>query len=511
MKKYLKKKYLTIGGVVIVVVLGGYFLLRPSTPVYTFIEAKKQTLTQEVSVTGHVKPERDANLALDVSGKVSWVGAQVGSRVSAGQTLVQLFNGDIEARLDEAKAALNNQQIKLEEIKKGTRAEEIQVYETRVSNATTALSDAQNNLRDSIQQSFTKSDDAIRSKADQFFSNPRSASPQLNLTTSDSYLKTELESNRLSIESMLIAWNTSLLTDKENINLAKSNVSQVNAFLDKLSLAINSLIPNSGLTQTTIDGYKANVFSARTNVNSATSGLSSAESILKTAQSNLDLAQRELSLKRAGATTDQIASQEALVAQAQANVNNYKAQLSKTILSSPMSGVVTQQDAKVGEIIQAGKTIVSVISLNKFKMETDIPEADIAKISLGDTAKVTLDAYGDEIIFEAKVVKIDPAEKIIEGVATYKTTLEFKEEDSRVLSGMTANIDIISEQKNDVIAIPQRAVTDTNGAKTVRILTEGNVEIRIVKTGLRGSDGNIEISEGLREGEKVITSTNTEN
>lgn len=507
MKKLFKKKLFITGIIIVFVVIGAYFLFRPKAPTYTFVEAKKETLTQEVSVTGHVKPESDADLAFDVSGKVSWINAEVGSHVAVGQSLVQLSNGDVRARLEEAEAALSNQQIKLTEIQKGTRPEELQVYETKVRNAEAALADAKINLRDKVQDAFTKSDDSVRSKADKFFNNARTSDPQFNLTLGDSQIKTDLNSSRVNLETMLTSWEISLMTDKENSVLAKNNTTQVGTFLDKLAFAINSVTPSYSLTQTTIDGYKADIYSARTNISSALSGLTSAESSVKTASSNLELAQKELDLQRAGATTEQIASQITLVAQAQANVNNYKAQLGKTILYSPIGGVVTKQDAKVGEIIQAGKIIVSVISLNKFKIETDIPEADIAKISLNDNAKITLDAYGDEVIFDAKVIKMDPAETIVEGVSTYKVTLEFNTADERIRSGMTANIDILTEQKNDVIAIPQRAIIEEGTRKLVKILQDNKTIKEVtIKTGLKGSNGNIEITEGINAGEKVITS-----
>jgi HlyD family secretion protein len=144
----------------------------------------------------------------------------------------------------------------------------------------------------------------------------------------------------------------------------------------------------------------------------------------------------------------------------------------------------------------------------KFEIEANIPEADIAKIKISNPAKITLDAYGSNVFFEAKVVKIDPAETIIEGVATYKTTLQFSGNDERVKSGMTANIDILTAKAENVIAIPQRAVAQKeNGDKIVKILKDdGVVEERKVTTGLKGSDGNIEITEGIQEGEKIITS-----
>ncbi len=209
----------------------------------------------------------------------------------------------------------------------------------------------------------------------------------------------------------------------------------------------------------------------------------------------------------AGSTPEDIAAQEAQVEQAEGKVQLTRAQIGKTVLRSPIKGTVTKQDAKIGEIAAASTPLVSVISANHLEMEADIPEADIAKVKVGDSASVTLDAYGPEVIFEAKVIKIDPGETIIEGVATYHTTFEFLKDDNRVKPGMTANIDILTNKHENIIVIPQRAVTARNSERYV-LLDKGNgkTEEKEVKVGLRGFDGNIEIVSGLQEGEKVIIS-----
>lgn len=93
---------------------------------------------------------------------------------------------------------------------------------------------------------------------------------------------------------------------------------------------------------------------------------------------------------------------------------------------------------------------------------------------------------------------------MIEGVATYKTTFQFTKEDQRIKSGMTANIDILTDKRENVITIPQRAVVSQNGDKIVKISEGENIKEVKVKTGLRGSDGNIEILEGVGEGDKVV-------
>ena len=276
--------------------------------------------------------------------------------------------------------------------------------------------------------------------------------------------------------------------------------------MDKIALAINTISASSNISQTTLDSYKAAILAGRTNINTAVEGVSSADENLRSADSALSLAQQQLNLKKASATPEQIAAYEAEVAKASANARNVEAQLAKTILRAPIKGIVTKQDAKVGEIVGANVAIVSLASAAEFQIEANMPEADIAKISVGQDARVTLDAYGSDIEFDAKVVKIDPAETIIDGVSTYKVTLQFLKNDSRVKSGMTANTDIIGEVRTGVLFVPQRTVTSKDGDKFVSIVDGETVKDIKVKTGLRGSDGSIEILEGLKEGDKVLTS-----
>jgi len=493
MKKKLKRHYIIISFLLIIVLaIVFYFTFGKKTEsLYEFVTVERGALTQEVSVTGRVQPAEDVDLAFERAGKISGVYVKVGDKVYSGQLLVQLSNSDVVAQLDGAKADLKAQQAKLEELKRGTRPEEIQVQEVKVENARVALNDAQKNLDDKLKDAYTKSDDAIRGKVDQFFNNPRSSNPQLAFSLSDSALKSKIESGRVRMENILTAWQASSAGD---------NLNEVKAFLDNIALAVNTLTSSDGET------WKTNVSTARTNINTAIVNLSAAEEGYSAANSDLTLVQQELELEKAGTVKEQITAQEAQVEKAGADMQKYQADLSKTIIKSPIKGVVSKQEAEVGEIVSANSLVVSVISESNFEIEANIPEMDIGKITKGESAKVTLDAYGEGVVFDAFVSKIDPAETVIEGVATYKTTLQFSKSDDRLKSGMTANIDILTAERKNVLFVPQRAVIQQNGNNIVRIVTsDGVFEERPVQTGLKASDGSVEIFQGLEEGDKVIT------
>jgi HlyD family secretion protein len=487
-KKFYKRPWVIVSAVILIIII--YFgFLRHKAPVYSTVIVQRGNVIQEVSVTGMVKPAENVDLAFEKSGKISYVNVQVGDMVTAGETLVTQSNADISAQLDQAKASVLEEQAKLDDLKNGTRPEEIQLEQVKVDNA-------QADLLQKIQDAYTVSDDAVRNKADELFSNPRSSNPQLtSYLNADSVSKSDIEWRRLVLEGELNSWKSSL----SDPALAENNLNDVKTFLDKLSLIVNVATANSNISQTTLDGWKTDISAARTNVGAALTNLTGSESSLAVEKNNL-------ALEKAGSTAEQIREQEAAVEAAQASVKNYEAQLAKTILAAPIGGVVTREDAKAGEIAEANTVLVSIISESKYQVEANVPEADIAKVKVGDAAQITLDAYGNDVIFDASVIKIDPGETEIEGVATYKTTFEFLKEDERVKTGMTANIDIMTDRRDNVLVIPQRAVTSSDDTKSVEILENGKIKQANITVGLRGSDGNYEVVNGLNEGDKVINS-----
>ena len=482
------KKPWVIAVVFIVILAGGsywYFSMAGEQKFQT-AKAARGNLIQTVSVTGRVKPAQSVNLAFEKGGRVARANVKVGDKIFAGQTLVSLENGDILAQL-------KIEEAKLAELVSGSRQEDISVQKVKVANAEIALSDAKINLQDKIDDALTKSDDAIRNKVDQFISNPKSSLPQINFTVSDAQLERDIEWGRIDVEKVLVN------LDSSDSSKVKNGLNKIKSFLDKVALAVNALTAGSSISQTTVDSYRTDVLTARTNINTAVSNLTLAEEKLRSAQSSLNLAQEELLKLLAGTRPEQITAQRAAV-------ENIEAQLAKTIIRAPISGIVTKQDAKAGEIAAANLTLVSLISEANFEIEANIPEADIAKARAGDEAEATLDAYGSGVIFKAVISSIDPAETVIEGVATYKTIIQFVERDERIKSGMTANADIITERRENVIYIPQRAVISQNGDKTVKILENGKTREAAVKVGIV-AEGNIEILSGINEGEEVITYT----
>ena len=122
-----------------------------------------------------------------------------------------------------------------------------------------------------------------------------------------------------------------------------------------------------------------------------------------------------------------IASQENIVRQSESAVRDALDNLAKYSIRAPFNGMVVNIDVKVGQLVSPQSPVASIVGDAKFQIETNISEADIAKIKIGNNATVTLDAYGKDYKLKAKVVHIDPAGQVMNSVATYKVTLEFDE------------------------------------------------------------------------------------
>ncbi len=259
---------------------------------------------------------------------------------------------------------------------------------------------------------------------------------------------------------------------------------------------------------------KANKLTLTTALNSK----KAAEEALDTAKKSRDLAitqaqNSEDSAKARLKTTESnftLSSKNATVASAKAGYDIALNDLSKAVLKAPVSGTIVEVNNKVGEILGTGviKESFARIIANDFIIEANIPESDILKLQLGQKAKITFDALPGDDQFDAQLVEIDPAETIIQDVVYYGIKLRLNNVDLRLKSGMSANIDVDTNDQPNALMIPMRAIKDVNGEKFVDILKADNTtqEVRIT-TGLEGDEGMIEVKSGLNEGEKVVTFT----
>jgi RND family efflux transporter MFP subunit len=240
------------------------------------------------------------------------------------------------------------------------------------------------------------------------------------------------------------------------------------------------------------------------------SDISTKRSALIVAKNAYSQASRDLELALAGTDPYKIKAQKALVAQAEAQVASAQSGLSKTIIVAPFTGVVGTVDLSLGETVSIGKTVVSMIATDGYEVEAKIPEIDIVKVKVGQLAEVTLDAYGKDIVFPATITRINPTATTEGTVPVYKVIVTFTGKDDRIRQGMTATMQIITETKVNSIAIPARFVTIlTSEEGTVVVARKEKEETVKVTLGIRGTDGLIEVKDGLHTDDVLVAPQTT--
>ncbi len=196
-------------------------------------------------------------------------------------------------------------------------------------------------------------------------------------------------------------------------------------------------------------------------------------------------------------------SRDATVESSRADYQIALANLEKTVLKAPVSGEIAGINYKESEILGnslSGDAFGEIIS-EDFILESNMPESDIAKLKKGQKAEVTFDALTSEEIFQAELVEIEPAATVIQDVVYYKTKFRLDFIDPRLKEGMSADVDIQTEKKENVLAVPGRVI---NEGKLKILLDNGKIKQVEVKTGIRGDDGQVEIISGLSGGEEII-------
>ncbi len=507
------RSHLLISGLIGVAVLGGagYFLLGGKNGNIETLTVHHGEFLQQISVSGTVVAAQDVNLGFSEGGRVAHIYSQVGQRVFAGAVIAAVENGDRYAVVLQKRAALEASQADLARLEAGKRPEEIAVSVAQVEIDKAALSQANQAVLNALQNGYTKSDDAVRNKTDQFISNPRSSNPKLAFPVTDSQVENDLESKRMKVEDVLVTWaaDIAVLSPGTAIGAtdsAKTNLNQIISFLSTANAALNRAVTTQTITASIIASWLTDVSTARTNVNGAMDTLTSAVTAQKNAAATLQKDEKKVALDKAGSAESDIDAQQAKVKAAQADLQGAQAQFGKTLIVAPFSGVVTKVDVKEGEIAGAALSPVGLMSEGTMQIESFVPEVNIALITVGNVASVTLDAYGTNSVFTAKVISIEPARTVRDGVSTYKAKLQFDTADPRIRTGMTANILITTEKKSNVLSVPQGVVILKNGKKYVPVMENGEKVEREVTAGSVSSLGMVEVLSGLTDGDTVILS-----
>lgn len=482
---------------------------KPKTDEVTYI-VSSGSIKQYVKVSGQVKATTDANLSFQTNGAVAFVGVKTGDKVEQGKVLVTLSAGDAQASVLQAQANLASVQAVLGQLQQGARPEEIAYKEQVLENTKSTLSESYGALPDVIQNVDATTADIVKNKFSSLFTN-NNGKYLLSFSSCDQRLQRDIEVKRTDLENTLADFQTkssviTAISSKEAIDTAFEQGYKAALLTNELVSSVSGLLLLScSLSNTSLDGYRVTLSSVKSSMTALFSDITIKRSTLNTSKNAFKQASRDLELTQAGTDPYKIKAQRASVAQAQAQVTQAKSNLSKTILSAPFGGVISNVGVSVGETVSLGKVAVSMLSIDGLEIEAKVPEVDIVKIKVGSPVEVTLDAYGTAVTFPATITRINPTATTEGTVPVYKVIVTFIGKDDRIKQGMSANVNVITEDKTNALLLPARyirVVTPTQGEVTV---LQGAYPVKkTITLGLRGSQGEFEVKNGLLEGDKVF-------
>lgn len=471
----LGKKYLILIIIILIIIIAGlgYFIWSKKSngngQIYT---VQLKDFTQTVSASGKVIPAQSVDLSFNRNGRVVRANKIVGQNVGAGEIIAE-----IDSR--EAFLSLENARIELKKI-----------LENSAALSSAGLTKDYEDGLISVDRTFLEIK-SIFEGLDTILHNYQVSTYKINLpndTTRNYYQSASASYYRFQKDYQTALTNYRQLkrplTDKKTIvaliedtyNLTQTLAQTIKETDIFLSSTYDSLNETSRPTDLIADKNKVADWNIK--VTESISSLNNYRDRLKDSGFNIQ-------------------AQELVVRQRELAYQD-------SFLRAPFNGVLTKQDFKVGEIVSVGQIGASLIGRDLLQIESFIPEVNIAELKIGNLAEITLDAYDTKTIFEAKVIAIDPAETMRQGVSTYRVKLQFSKMDERIKPGMTANLIIQTSQHPNVLAIPASAIYTRDGQRYVKIMLQDKIVEQAVVLGKIGALRETEILEGLKPGDRVI-------
>lgn len=314
-----------------------------------------------------------------------------------------------------------------------------------------------------------------------------------------------------------------LVSDRSTVS---TNISKINPHLSNIYdevEAIEDLDDSIETYQDDIQDYKNEIQDLNESIADSEAGLDelSAKYTLDIEGLQTTLQEKQLDLEdiqTSDATPSDIRAQQLVIKQRENDLKLAQENYEDYFLYAPVSGYISDWDASLGESISSSTVVGTLIDNNK-QVVISLNELDILDIELGQTAKITFDAIQD---FEAEgvIVKKDVAGTVNSGVVSYEVTLSIQSDDERILTGMSADVDIVLLSKPGVMLVSKVAVKEDREGKYVEVVKNADslemqpfyspdaieTEKAYIEVGDE-DDVNYEVISGLESGDRMVLST----
>lgn len=426
------------------------------------------TLTSSIGATGVVRSNQTAQLGWETSGTVESVSVQVGDTVATDQLLASLSETSLPQSVILAQADLVSANKALDDLM-NSQLQEAQALQA-VEAAEKALEDL---LNPELQQAM-----ALQAIADAQQSVDYYDRRVNNLQTSAG--KADIDAAKAQVTIAKDALDKAQEkfdphASKPETNLTRANfqaqLAQAQQQYDAAVRQLNALEGTAGDTDVAVAA--ANLATSQAQLDEAIreyerikDGPSEADVALLEAQ--LKEAEREYTRVKDGPDPDDIAVAEARIAAAQATVN-------QAFIDAPFDGEITMVEIKPGDQVQPGTLAFRVDDFSHLLVYIDVSEVDINQIREGQQVTMSFDAI-QASEYHGEVVEVALVGNNVAGVVNFTVTVELDNPDEQVRPGMTSAVNIVIEQIDEALLIPNRAVRVVDGERVVYILNGGQLD-----------------------------------
>ena len=388
-------------------------------------------------------------------------------RIEAGVTAQEYRSAQIA--IEEAQIALDEARRDIEEL--------LSPPATDVARAESAVTTARANL-ESAQARLKK------------LENPDAADIAAAESTMES-ARSALQEAKTDLERLLDPKPSDIATAESTVTTAQANLQRAEAELEEL------LDPSADV----LAAAESSVFSAQVRLENTRTPYTKAD--LASQRASVQQAEAQLSKVVDPSTSQDLARAQLSVDRARLEVEQARFTLDHAVLAAPFDGIVSNVSVTEGtsQGVGASTVVMSVIDPSVMQAELSVDETDVGKLELAQEALITVEAIGRRP-YRGKVIAIAPTATTQSGVTIYRVTLSI-ENPRRLKAGMTAVANVVYEERQNVLLVPSRAVKRANRVYTVQVLVNGAPETRTVTVG-SSDDRQIEVTEGLQEGEEVL-------
>lgn len=442
----------------------------------------------DLPLIGTVTSVSEATIRAESSGQLTRVYRKLGDYVSTGQIIAEFENSSERAQVQQAEGVY--------EAAKASR----DIAKISSGGTASSLLDSKTNALNALSSTYTAMDDAVRTKTDSAYSNPKELQATFLPTVPNDALVHVLEQERIQIEKMLItrnAKNKILTIDSDlssEISAMQNEVQKVKSYLDDLAGAYTEAIPDSRYSASSLDQARATINGTRSGLVATLSSLTGAKTAL-TASINAEASSGK------GGSGGTLGAADAQVKQALGAYNGALARLEKTIIRSPISGTLNSLSIKTGDFMTQF-TEVAVVSNNRaLEVLAYVTEDDAKRIQVNSSVVIDKKIKG---VVTRIAPALDPRTKKIEvriGISDSNITLTNGQSVRIVL---TKDVNNFTKSSNE-IKIPIAALKLTpNGAYVFTVTSSSTLAAIKVKEGAILGD-QIQIIEGLSGDEEIVT------